>query len=463
MFSELVKDYERMLVYYIQEKEYEKAINILKKQSSLDLYYKFSPVLMKCMPYETVNMWIHEPKLNPRHLIPSLLKYDPQKSFGKEGIEGKNQAIRYLNYVIQNLHNTDVTIHNYLLSLYAKQSTNEDCSELLEFLIHENKPAYYDLQYALRICTQYGIIHACVYIYSEMKLYEQAVNLSLKHDDIDLAKYNADKVENNDPLRKKLWINIVKYVIEEKKDIKTALQLLKSCELLKISDILPFFPDFVLIEDFKDEICETLEEYNVHIDELKKEMDEATKSAEDIRFDIRELKNKHTIIPVNELCRICNKTLLTRQFYIFPCQHLFHADCLLNSLLESYPLRRNKRIKMLYDQINELNKKLNGTDTGVEFLINDSDSDDSSENNNYNVFNSATTTLTMALKTGGIIRSEDEKKSEYNQKVLEKLKEELQELITSECPLCGDSMISSIDLPFLDSSRESELIASWEI
>ncbi|KAL6612789.1 Pep3/Vps18/deep orange family-domain-containing protein [Neocallimastix sp. 'constans'] len=463
IFSELVKDYERMLVYYIQEKEYEKAINILKKQSSLDLYYKFSPVLMKCMPYETVNMWIHEPKLNPRHLIPSLLKYDPQKSFGKEGIEGKNQAIRYLNYVIQNLHNTDVTIHNYLLSLYAKQSTNEDCSELLEFLIHENKPAYYDLQYALRICTQYGIIHACVYIYSEMKLYEQAVNLSLKHDDIDLAKYNADKVENNDPLRKKLWINIVKYVIEEKKDIKTALQLLKSCELLKISDILPFFPDFVLIEDFKDEICETLEEYNVHIDELKKEMDEATKSAEDIRFDIRELKNKHTIIPVNELCRICNKTLLTRQFYIFPCQHLFHADCLLNSLLESYPLRRNKRIKMLYDQINELNKKLNGTDTGVEFLINDSDSDDSSENNNYNVFNSATTTLTMALKTGGIIRSEDEKKSEYNQKVLEKLKEELQELITSECPLCGDSMISSIDLPFLDSSRESELIASWEI
>ena len=30
-----------------------------------------------------------------------------------------------------------------------------------------------------------------------------------------------------------------------------ALQLLKSCELLKISDILPYFPDFVLIEDFK--------------------------------------------------------------------------------------------------------------------------------------------------------------------------------------------------------------------
>jgi len=52
---------------------------------------------MECMPYETVNMWIHEPKLNPRHLIPSLLKYDPKKSFGKEGIEGKVIFIKLIN------------------------------------------------------------------------------------------------------------------------------------------------------------------------------------------------------------------------------------------------------------------------------------------------------------------------------------------------------------------------------
>jgi len=429
IFAELVKDYERMLDYYLQEKDYLKAISILNRQSSLDLYYKYSPILMECMPYETVNMWIHEPKLNPRHLIPSLLKYDPQKSYGKEGIEGKNQAIRYLNYVIQNLHNTDVTIHNYLLYLYAKQATNEDSRELLEFLMHENKPAYYDLQYALRICTQYRIIHACVYIYSEMKLYEQAVNLALQHNDIDLAKYHADKVEDNVTLRKKLWINIIKFVIEEKKDIKTALQLLKGCELLKISDILPYFPDFVLIKDFKDEICETLEEYNVHIDELKKEMDEATKSAENIRFDIRELKNKHTIIPVNELCRICSKTLLTRQFYIFPCQHLFHADCLLNYLLQPSPLRRNKRIKMLYNQIVEINKKFNNNVSGVDFLMN---VNDDANNNSKGYLNSAANTLTNALKTGGIIKSEGEKDLANSAKVLDKLKDELQELVTSE-------------------------------
>ena len=78
----------------------------------------------------------------------------------------------------------------------------------------------------------------------------------------------------------------------------------------------------------------------------------------------------------------------------------------------------------MYNQINELND----IETNVEFLINDNDSDDSSENNNNNsnnnnnIFNSAATTLTKALKTGGIIRTEDEKELEYNQKALEKLK-----------------------------------------
>lgn len=42
-----------------------------------------------------------------------------------------------------------------------------------------------------------------------------------------------------------------------------------SRDLLKIEDILPFFPDFVLIDDFKEAICSSLEEYNDHIEQLK--------------------------------------------------------------------------------------------------------------------------------------------------------------------------------------------------
>ena len=60
---------------------------------------------------------------------------------------------------------------------------------------------------------------------------------------------------------------------------------LESTDLLKIEDILPFFPDFVVIDDFKEEICTALEEYSAHIDSLKAEMDETTKNAEAIKAD----------------------------------------------------------------------------------------------------------------------------------------------------------------------------------
>jgi phage shock protein A len=37
-----------------------------------------------------------------------------------------------------------------------------------------------------------------------------------------------------------------------------------------------------------------LENYNKHIEKLKNEMNEATESAENIRRDIKELRNKYT-------------------------------------------------------------------------------------------------------------------------------------------------------------------------
>lgn len=68
---------------------------------------------------------------------------------------------------------------------------------------------------------------------------------------MELARINADKPEDDDLLRKKLWLNIAKHIVQENKDIKSALEFLKQSNLLKIEDILPFFPDFVLIDDFK--------------------------------------------------------------------------------------------------------------------------------------------------------------------------------------------------------------------
>lgn len=81
--------------------------------------------------------------------------------------------------------------------------------------------------------------------------------------DLELAKINADRPDDDDALRKKLWLRIARHVVTVEKNIKKyrafltttylnrAMELLNQCNLLKIEDILPFFPDFTRIDDFK--------------------------------------------------------------------------------------------------------------------------------------------------------------------------------------------------------------------
>lgn len=110
------------------------------------------------------------------------------------------------------------------------------------------------------------------------------------------------------------------------------MRFLESTDLLKIEDILPFFPDFVVIDDFKDEICAALEGYSAHIEKLKEDMDDATRSADAIKSDIVNLRDRFVVVDASEKCQSCSKVLLTRQFYVFPCQHAFHADCLIKEV-----------------------------------------------------------------------------------------------------------------------------------
>ena len=66
----------------------------------------------------------------------------------------------------------DPAIHNYLISLYAKE---QDDAKLLDFIDESarsgNGPVF-DVKYALRLCHQEQKTKACVTIYSIMGLFE---------------------------------------------------------------------------------------------------------------------------------------------------------------------------------------------------------------------------------------------------------------------------------------------------
>ncbi|KAI7981450.1 Vacuolar sorting protein 18 [Camellia lanceoleosa] len=397
-FASLKEQYEIVVHHYIQQEE-EKSIEVLQKL----LLLQTSSCLMHMKRVMDDNK-----NLNPRKLIPAMMRYS---------------IIKYLEFCVHRLQNEDPGVHNLLLSLYAKQ---EDDSALLRFLQCKfgkgrlsGPEFFYDPKYALRLCLKEKRMRACVHIYSMMSMHEEAVGLALQ----------------------KLWLMVAKHVVEQEKgtkreNIRKAIAFLKETDgLLKIEDILPFFPDFALIDDFKVAICSSLEDYNKQIEQLKQEMNDATQGADNIRNDIIDLL--HLFITCE--FQVCQRKILTASwdhrmargypsvgamapFYVFPCGHAFHAHCLIAHVTRcthrdqaEYILDLQKQLTLLGG---ESKKDSNGTLTEEESI----------------------TSMTPT----------------------DKIRSQLDDAIACECPFYGDLMIREISLPFILPGEAHEA-ASWEI
>ncbi|KAJ1026321.1 hypothetical protein NDA16_002408 [Ustilago loliicola] len=364
-FASVTGDHERIVRHHIQAKQWTKAIDAINKQDSLELYYRFASVLMRHAPAQTVDCWTRQRKLDPRKLIPALLQHKPDLDLGET-----DQAVKYLSAIVAGKNGSkDTAIHNLLLTLLARRSSRypkrEQTKQQLLRFIDEAKPnpltghPYFDLDYALRTCLSQGQMEACVRIYAKMGLFESAVELAIRQGEIELACSCADMAETMDrDLRKKLWLRVAKKVVRTSADIKAAMAFLRRTDLISIEDVLPFFPDFAVIDDCKDDICEALEGYAAHIEELKNEMDEASRSAAAIQQDIAKLSERFVTIDPDQKCHHCMQMLVQRQFYIFPCRHGFHADCLIGQVTKIMSTRSLRKLLELQQQISALTSGL---------------------------------------------------------------------------------------------------------
>ncbi|OQV21083.1 Vacuolar protein sorting-associated protein 18-like protein [Hypsibius exemplaris] len=418
-FAAYLNDVKRLLDFHLERNNFRDVLRLLAVQGNADLIYEFSPRLMRHVPGQLVDVWISKSKsLNPHRLLPSLQKYD-----GPELESEANQVVRYLEHCIHVLAFTDTALHNYLVTLYCKLR-NEDA--LQAYLLNADEESsrrsieLYDQKSALRLCVESGLNRAAVHLYCALGLHSEAVELALQFD-LTLAKQIAAASELEESLSRKLWLTIAQHVIHDDRDISKATEILhESGSVIKIEDILPFFPDFVTIDDFKEAICASLEDYNRHIGTLKGEVDDATAEAQDLRSEIQDYRSQCLYINTTDVCTVCKQPLLTSQIYVFPCKHHLHEDCLLNTLRPH--LASSKRL-----HIEDLKKQ-------VELLKNHDDV------NSVQSFGSATQSLSRR----------------------DAVKQELEETIASECPFCGLLMIKSIDLPFLlPEDYENSIATSW--
>ncbi|KAL6240441.1 tethering complex subunit [Rhinocladiella similis] len=397
-FANTITDYDYVLSYWVQREKWDEALSVLNKQSNPETFYRYSNVLMTHVPTGLVEILVRRSNLDAQKMIPALLAYNETANVPL----AQNQAVRYLNFVVTNNFEVPASVHNALISIMASHPSPSE-SALLGYLESQPSPPLYDADFALRLCIQHDRVQSCVHIYSAMGEYQQAVELALQHDDIDLAAIVADRLEGNDKLRKKLWLLIAEKKIKEAESIKGAINFLKRCELLRIEDLIPLFPDFVVIDDFKEEICEALEEYSRHIDNLKQEMDLSQHTAEQIKAEIAALDHRYAIVESGERCWICTLPVLSRQFFVFPCQHAFHSDCLGKRVLESSGSSKRKRTKDLQTEVNQ------GLSVGVQ---------------------------------------------------RQKLIQELDGLVAEQCVLCGDLGIKQIDEPFI---HQGDDVEAWAI
>uniref|UniRef100_A0A672JBG5 Vacuolar protein sorting-associated protein 18 homolog n=1 Tax=Salarias fasciatus TaxID=181472 RepID=A0A672JBG5_SALFA len=392
-FSVVMQDYERVISHYCQHDDYSAAWT-----SSPSTVMKNSlqvlPVLMQHIPKKVVDAWIQMGKrLDPKKLIPALMNYSQMGS-----TQQINETIRYMEFCVYELTVTEEAIHNYLLSLYAKYKPDSLLWYLEQAGTHASE-IHYDLKYALRLCAEHGYLRACVLVYRIMELYEEAVDLALR-------------------------VSYIGYALIY---VKKAMNCLSSCNLLKIEDILPFFPDFVTIDHFKEAICGSLEEYNQHIEELKQEMEEATESAKRIREDIQEMRNKYGVVDSQEKCAACDFPLLNRPFYLFLCGHMFHYDCLFQEVTPHLSAYKQGRLE-------ELQKKLAATAQSSKSRHRPAPKDEGD-------------TSSLGKGSAGTSR--------------EQIKSDIDDIIASECVYCGELMIKSIDKPFIDPQKFEEEKSSW--
>lgn len=321
----LNEDYEDVLNQYIEDNELKDALETLKLQRKPDLFYKFAPVIMEELPRETIQLLIDRGKnLNAVKLLPTLLcvKSDRHRS----------EIVRYLEFSIHSLGSEEQALNNYLIQLYAKYKDTDKLMSYFETQGKELSMIHYDVHYALRLCKEFEIKEACVFLLCLLEMWQPAVELALKMN-TKLAQETASKPSDRE-LSRKLWLIIAESEISGKDNVQEAIELLKTCDLLRIEDLLPFFSDFQKIDHFKEAICDSLKDYNEKIQEQKKEMDECASAAEKVRNSIQSFRNRSVTICAQEKCSGCGQFLLLKAFFLFPCSHKFHADCLERNLLK---------------------------------------------------------------------------------------------------------------------------------
>lgn len=214
-----------------------------------DILYQTSILLMENLARTTIKIWSLK-SLDPLKVLPVFLRL-------------KQPRCRLLSGLMKSLsscqsQSAETTVHSCHVLAQMKGGDNALlCGQMLE-LFH--------IQSALRTCLTKCCIRSCVGLYESLLLYEESVGAALAVD-LSLAKEMANLPHIDIAARKRMWLVIAKYLITNQSyAIVESAQILNECQLLSVEDVLPLFPEFIIIDTFKSDICVSLKSYKQNME-----------------------------------------------------------------------------------------------------------------------------------------------------------------------------------------------------
>jgi len=217
-FAEAKKDYEAVILHYINEKDIKEAIRKLHEYTTKndgklnDLYYiftKYSHIFMKNEPELTIELLLKNFKNNidPNKIISAIMNTE---------VEKREKVSDYLEDLIKDSKIKDKNIHNLFIFFLSQNNTQNSEAKLLGYLQekylvkhgkNEGVKVYFDIDYAVKIFSQFKIFSAQAFALAIMGKFEEGVKVAIENNLFNIAKTIASNVDDM-KVKKKVWLEV---------------------------------------------------------------------------------------------------------------------------------------------------------------------------------------------------------------------------------------------------------------
>ncbi len=338
------------MIYYIDNKNYKKALEMLSRMPDEEkknkMMLRYASLFINNEAMATIESLFESfPNIMVEELIPALM-----------GIDDNRNRICANNFVRQSAQNLNTKLIYNLYVFFLAQSRDDAFRDELDQFLEEQEalrsrgePLKIDRDFVLNVFQFFGQTRALIRAYALLDMYEDAVKMALDQCEFDLAK-NYANMPKSERLRKKLWQYVAAALLDPTPEMQAKLKakelekepakgpekkgaekqtsfalVTESQGNLVLNDVLHFVSPKIKLKTFRDDILSQVRMYDGKIDEFKADIAECNESAKSIADEYKQLHNAKLRIPPDKCCDHCDKVLINSgKFFTFPCLHGFH-------------------------------------------------------------------------------------------------------------------------------------------